>query len=211
PVPCSSGAPLHPHVKITRDDYGVPHLKARTFHDVGYGIGRAQAEDRLFQMEFVRKSATGNLAEVVGRGFLSDDEDSRRQFYSEEERQYLFSTLTCDLQQLVQGFVDGVNDWIAEIYGDTTLANVPHEFFFLPTVIRIEGNGHIPSGVRYSVETIGGHEVYKPDPWRGADVGAIAELPAGRFGSGGRRPPPPAPLPHYPAPPLPRARPPARR
>src|SRR5262245_32520663 len=187
PVPCSSGAPLHPHVKITRDAYGVPHLKARTFHDVGYGIGRTQAEDRLFQMEFVRKSATGNLAEVVGRDFLSDDEDSRRQFYSEEERQYLFSTLTCDLQQLVQGFVDGVNDLIAESYGDTTLTNVPHEFFFLPTVIRIEGNGHIPSGVRYSVETIGGHEVYKPDPWRVTDVGAIAELLAGRFGSGGGR------------------------
>ena len=43
--------------------------------------------------------ATGNLAEVVGPDFLADDEDTRRQFYSEEERQYLFSTLSCDLQR----------------------------------------------------------------------------------------------------------------
>ena len=66
-------------------------------------------------MEFVRKSATGNLAEVAGRDFLSDDEDTRRQFYSEEERQFLYSTLSCELQTVVQGFVDGVNAWIAPI------------------------------------------------------------------------------------------------
>jgi acyl-homoserine lactone acylase PvdQ len=187
PPACGATAPQRPHVRITRDAYGVPHLKARTFHDVGYGIGLAQAEDRLFQMEFVRKSATGNLAEVVGPDFLADDEDTRRQFYSEEERQYLFSTLSCDLQQLVQGFVDGINDRIAQIYADPTLAGVPHEFFFLPTVIRLQGNGTIPSGVRYTVETIGGKQVYKPDAWRVTDVEAVATLLAGRFGSGGGR------------------------
>src|SRR3989442_6820869 len=138
-------------------------------------------------MEFVRKAATGNLAEVAGRDFLSDDEDTRRQFYSEEERQYLFTTVSCDLQALVQGFVDGVNAWIDEIFADPSLARVPHEFFFLPTVVRIQGNGQIPSGVRYSVVTIGGKQVYKPDAWRVTDVGAIAALLAGRFGSGGGR------------------------
>ena len=86
PVVCSAPVPLKPHARITRDAYGVPHLRARTLHDVGYGIGLAQAQDRLFQMEFVRKSASGNLAEVAGRDFLSADEDTRRQFYREEER-----------------------------------------------------------------------------------------------------------------------------
>jgi acyl-homoserine lactone acylase PvdQ len=187
PMVCSPPEPLRPHARITRDAYGVPHIRGRTFHDVGYGIGLAQAQDRLFQMEFVRKSATGNLAEVVGRDFLSDDEDSRRQFYTDEERQYLVTTLSCDLQAMVQGFVDGVNDWIAQIYGDPTLANVPHEFFFLPLVIRLQGNLTIPTGVRYTVETIGGREVYKPDPWRTTDVAAVGALLAGRFGSGGGR------------------------
>src|SRR5215470_8503988 len=182
PVSCVIRRPPRGHVVIKRDDYGVPHLKARTLYDVGYGIGLGQAQDRLFQMEFVRKSATGNLAEIGGPGFLSSDEDARRQFYSEEERQYLVSTIDCDLQTLVTGFVDGVNAWVDQIYADTTLANVPHEFFFLPTVIRFEGNGAIPSGVRYSIVTIGGTEVYKPDAWRTSDVAAIAALLAGRFG-----------------------------
>src|SRR5262245_38085011 len=173
------------HVRMTRDNFGVPHIKGNTLYDAGYGVGQAQAQDRLFQMEFVRKSATGNLAEVAGRDFLGDDEDARRQFYTEEERQYLFSTLSCPLQTLVQGYVDGVNAYMQQTYGDTTLANVPHEFFFLPLLVH--ALGAVPSGVRYSIETIGGKEVYKPDPWRPTDVVAVTVLLAGRFGSGGGR------------------------
>src|SRR5262245_55359039 len=187
PQACSSRAPGRPRYRITRDEFGVPHIKARSLYDVGYATGIAQAEDRLFQMEFVRKSATGNLAEIAGRDQLGSDEDTRRQFYTEEERTYLFSTLSCDVQTMVRGFVDGVNAHIAEIYGDATLARVPHEFFFLPTVIRIQGNDTIPSGVRYTVETIGGREVLRPDAWRTTDVLAIGALLAGRFGSGGGR------------------------
>ncbi len=187
PVACTVKKPKHLKVRITRDDYGVPHVKARTLYDVGYGMGQAQAQDRLFQMELVRKSATGNVAELFGTDFLSDDVDARRQFYSEEEQQYLYSTVSCPVQTLVQGFVDGVNAYVDQIYADTTLANVPHEFFFVPTAIRLIGNGVIPSGVRYTVETIGGTEVYKPDAWRVTDVGAIGVLLAGRFGSGGGR------------------------
>jgi len=186
-VACKVKVPKKPKVRITRDDYGVPHLKARSLYDVGYGIGQAQAQDRLFQMELVRKSATGNVAELFGVDFLSDDEDARRQFYSEEERQYLATTVSCPVQTLVQGFVDGVNAYVDAIYADTTLKDVPHEFFFVPTAIRLQGNGTIPTGVRYTVETIGGKEVYKPDKWRATDVAAIAVLLAGRFGSGGGR------------------------
>src|SRR4029453_5628073 len=82
PVACTVKVPKHLKVRITRDDYGVPHVKARTLYDVGYGMGQAQAQDRLFQMELVRKSATGNVAELFGTDFLSDNIDARRQFYS---------------------------------------------------------------------------------------------------------------------------------
>jgi len=186
-VACKVKVSKKPKVRITRDDYGVPHLKARSLYDVGYGIGQAQAQDRLFQMELVRKSATGNVAELFGVDFLSDDEDARRQFYSDDELQYFATTVSCPVQTLVQGFVDGVNAYVDAIYADTTLKDVPHEFFFVPTAIRLQGNNTIPTGVRYTVETIGGTEVYKPDKWRTTDVAAIAVLLAGRFGSGGGR------------------------
>src|SRR5262249_25476103 len=150
--------PKRVRIRTTRDGYGVPHLKARSLYEVGWGLGQAQAEDRLFQMEFTRKAATGNLAEVAGRDFISDDEDARRQFYTEEERARLAQALPCNEQTIIQGFVDGVNAFLDAAYADTTLAKIPHEFFFLPTVIRIQGNGQIPTGVRYSVVTIGGRE-----------------------------------------------------
>src|SRR5262249_44779021 len=86
-----------------------------------------------------------------------------------------------------QGFVDGVNAFLDAAYADATLAKIPHEFFFLPTVIRLQGNGQIPSGVRYGVVNIGGRDVYRPDAWRTTDVTAVAILLAGRFGSGGGR------------------------
>src|SRR5207247_4856458 len=181
-----------------RAAFAVPHLRARTLYDVGYGTGLAQPAARCVPMKFVRKRATANLAEVAGRDFLSDDEAARRQFYSEEERQFLYSTLSCELQNLVQGFVDGANAWIEQIYADTSLANVPHEFFFLPIVVRLQGNGQIPSGVRYSIVTIGDQEVYKPDAWRTTDVAAITVLLAGRFGSGGGRQLRQAAPPHHP-------------
>src|SRR5262250_4020853 len=128
PVACKIKVSKKPKVRITRDDYGVPHLKARSLYDVGYGMGQAQAQDRLFQMELVRKSATGNVAELFGVDFLSDDEDARRQFYSEEERQYLATTVSCPVQTLVQGFVDGGNAYVDALYAETTLQDVPHEF-----------------------------------------------------------------------------------
>jgi len=184
---CKITPPKKLHVQIVRDGYGVPHIKAKTLYDVGYGMGQAQAEDRLFQMDFVRKSATGNLAEVAGPGTLGDDEDTRRQFYSEEERQYLFTTLSCDVQAQVQGFVDGINAHVDAIFSDPTHAGIPHEFYFLPLVIKAQGNGQIPSGVRYSIVTVDGTDVYRPDAWRVTDVVAVGALLAGRFGSGGGR------------------------
>src|SRR4051812_40638972 len=85
PQRCSIPKHRKPHVHTTRDAYGAPHVRGNNLYDAGYGIGQAQAEDRLFQMEFVRKSASGHLAEVAGTSFLSDDQDARRQFYTTEE------------------------------------------------------------------------------------------------------------------------------
>src|SRR5215510_5683253 len=101
-VSCDIRRPKRVRIRTTRDGYGVPHLKARSLYEVGWGLGQAQAEDRLFQMEFTRKAATGNLAEVAGRDFISDDEDARRQFYTEEERARLAQALPCNEQTIIQ-------------------------------------------------------------------------------------------------------------
>ena len=46
-------------VQIERDTYGVPHIYAKTDADAYFGLGYAEAQDRLFQMEMERRVGEG--------------------------------------------------------------------------------------------------------------------------------------------------------
>ena len=60
-------------VEVLYDDYGVPHIYAQNEDDLFYAFGYVQAQDRLAQMEIVRRLADGRLAEVFGAKALSSD------------------------------------------------------------------------------------------------------------------------------------------
>jgi penicillin amidase len=53
-------------VSIGRDEIGVPHIYAGSEGDLAFGLGFAMAQDRLWQMEMLRRLAGGRLAELVG-------------------------------------------------------------------------------------------------------------------------------------------------
>ena len=69
---------LHGTVEIRRDEWGIPHVRATTAHDVFVGQGYVQAEDRLGQLEYDRRRAYGRWAEVVGPPGLAFDRFARR-------------------------------------------------------------------------------------------------------------------------------------
>ncbi|MGA2741596.1 MAG: penicillin acylase family protein, partial [Bryobacteraceae bacterium] len=80
-LPQTSGtltAPVSQRVTIARDALGVPHISAASTDDAYFGQGYASAQDRLFQMDGLRRLAGGNLAEIAGAGALELDRDSRR-------------------------------------------------------------------------------------------------------------------------------------
>lgn len=56
-------------VEVLRDDKGVPHIVAADLGDAYFALGHAHAQDRLFQMEFMRRVGAGRVAEVVGTRF----------------------------------------------------------------------------------------------------------------------------------------------
>ncbi len=60
-------------VTITRDPRGVPTLHAATFDDLLFAQGFVTAQDRLFQMDTLRRHATGELAEILGSGLVPHD------------------------------------------------------------------------------------------------------------------------------------------
>lgn len=85
PARCTRVDPLEPGadppavrlsapVTITRDAMGIPHLDGQTDADVMYAAGYAQAVDRMFQMDLVRRTARGRAAAVLGRDKLAQDQ-----------------------------------------------------------------------------------------------------------------------------------------
>src|SRR5207302_7149670 len=60
-------------VEIVRDSYGVPHVFASVERDLYFGLGYAMAQDRLWQMDYLRRKATGRLAELLGAAYVDQD------------------------------------------------------------------------------------------------------------------------------------------
>src|SRR5579872_1246328 len=60
-------------VTIRRDDRGIPHIDASTESDLFFAQGFACAQDRLWQMDALRRQAQGRLSEIAGPGALETD------------------------------------------------------------------------------------------------------------------------------------------
>ncbi|MDP6605004.1 MAG: penicillin acylase family protein, partial [Dehalococcoidia bacterium] len=65
-------------VEIRRDHAGVPHIFAESDEDALFGQGFVHAQDRLFQIDGMRRLAGGRVAEVTGAGSLEADRFMRR-------------------------------------------------------------------------------------------------------------------------------------
>jgi penicillin amidase len=76
-VPAANGAlrlrGVRGRVRIRRDRWGVPHVTADRDADLFFGFGYATAQDRLFQIDYLRRQARGRLAEVLGPDGLASD------------------------------------------------------------------------------------------------------------------------------------------
>jgi len=68
---------LYAPVTVQRNANGVPHINAGNEHDLFFMQGRIHAEDRLFQMDLLRRSAAGTRAELLGPGAIQTDVEAR--------------------------------------------------------------------------------------------------------------------------------------
>ena len=62
---------------ITRDKWGVPHIEAESEKDAYFALGYSMAQDRLFQIEMMRRLAQGELSELAGSLALDIDKAMR--------------------------------------------------------------------------------------------------------------------------------------
>ncbi len=64
-------------VTVLRDSHGIPHIRAATTDDLVFAQGYVTAQDRMWQMDMLRRSASGDLAEILGPSLLDHDRVQR--------------------------------------------------------------------------------------------------------------------------------------
>src|SRR5208282_4495381 len=64
-------------ISIVRDAHGVPTIEAATLEDLFFAQGYVTAQDRLWQMDMMRRAAAGELSEVIGDATLKMDREER--------------------------------------------------------------------------------------------------------------------------------------
>lgn len=116
-------------VEIVRDNANVPHIFGETDADVFFALGYAHAQDRLWQMVTLRRTAQGRLSEVFGVATLPVDKLVRRfDFYS-------LSVQSVQHQDkrtaaALRSYANGVNTRIDEINRESLGRGAPEMFLF---------------------------------------------------------------------------------
>ena len=123
-------AGLKEEVQVRYDDYGVPHIQAKNAEDAYMALGFVHAQDRLFQMEMLRRVASGRLSEVLGGKLLPVDKLFRTlgvNHAAEENARLLLSADTSDYQRAAHAYIRGLNAFISTGKApiEFTLAGIP--------------------------------------------------------------------------------------
>jgi len=119
------GAPVSAKATIARDARGVPHITAATWEDAVFLQGFVTAQDRMWQMDALRRVAAGELAEVVGRQALESDQEARRLRLARIAEEAERSMPTAD-RAILAAYARGVN-----YYLETHRGRYPVEFALL--------------------------------------------------------------------------------
>lgn len=113
-APKTSGsidAPVLGEVSIVRDKLGVPHIRAQSIEDAIFAQGYVTAQDRMWQMDMIRRAAAGDVSEVAGPAALEIDTLSRKMRLRHLAEQIL-RELGAEERRVIAAYARGVNHYI---------------------------------------------------------------------------------------------------
>ena len=131
PLPQHSGAitaPIQAPATVTFDTHGEPHIKAASVEDALFLQGYVTAQDRLWQMDGLRRFSGGTLSEILGPGFVETDTESRK-LRMRRIAEDAYVTMPAADRTAFAAYARGVNHFIA-----THRGSLPVEF----TILRYE-------------------------------------------------------------------------
>jgi len=122
-------AGLSAPVEIVRDNANVPHIFGETNEDVYFALGLAHAQDRLWQMTMLRRTAQGRLSELFGARTLPIDSLIRRlDLYT--LAQSSVRSMDAETQAALDAYSAGVNAWINEVNEGARGRGAPEMWLF---------------------------------------------------------------------------------
>ena len=113
---------LKDDVTVYRDEFAVPHIYAKNESDLYMATGYCMAQDRLWQIDLIRRATTGELSEIFGEDMIDADQMLRMLRIPDVSRELLKNSDE-NVISAHNAFCDGVNQYI-----NTHQRNLPPEF-----------------------------------------------------------------------------------
>jgi penicillin amidase len=104
---------LRAEVTVERDNWGVPHIRAASVEDLAEAQGYVMAQDRLWQMDLLRRAARGQLSEVLGPATLPVDKDFRVLNFSRAADADM-PLMNPEVRSVLEAYARGVNQFIQQ-------------------------------------------------------------------------------------------------
>ena len=102
---------LASEVEILRDSFGIPHVYAENENDLYRGVGFVMAQDRLWQMDLLRRVTQGRLSEILGKDQVNTDL-LMRALRIQEKSEKILAAASPEIVMALENFAEGINFYI---------------------------------------------------------------------------------------------------
>ena len=104
---------LQKDVVVERDRWGVPHIRASSAEDMAEAQGYVMAQDRLWQMDLLRRVSRGQLSEVLGPGTLEIDKQFRTLCFGRAAERDV-AQMDANSRGIMEAYARGINRFIEQ-------------------------------------------------------------------------------------------------
>lgn len=148
---------LNEKVEVYFDAYGIPHVYANNLEDAYKVLGYLHAQDRLFQMDLLRRAGGGRLSEIFGPEVLEADKYFRTIGITQKAKKDLVSIekkmANTEQEAIIKSYLSGINTYIKEGVWpvEYTLLGVDPEEFTM--INLLETAGYMTNSFAFTLRT----------------------------------------------------------